>query len=65
MVIDLLIEESGGFVVVDYKSSNAHKEEHIAQVKAYLQAIKATTHQEARGAIFYLLAQEIVMEWID
>jgi len=65
MVIDLLIEESGGFVVVDYKSSNAHKEEHIAQIKAYLQAIKATTHQEARGAIFYLLAQEIVVEWID
>ncbi len=65
MVIDLLVEGLDGFVVVDYKSSNAHKEEHIVQVKAYLQAIKATTHQEAKGAIFYLLAKEIVVEWID
>ncbi|MBN2825983.1 MAG: RecB-like helicase [Campylobacterales bacterium] len=62
MVIDLLIEKNGAFVVVDYKSSSKNKEEHIAQVSRYIEAIHATTGKAAKGYIFYLLSNEIAIE---
>jgi len=59
MIIDLLIEKEDEYIVVDYKSSSKNREEHIAQVGAYIQALKATTQKEAKGFIFYLLSDSI------
>jgi len=62
MIIDLLIEKQGEYIVVDYKSSSKNKEEHIAQVGAYIDAIQATTGKEAKGYILYLLANGTEIE---
>lgn len=64
MIIDLLIEKEDEYIVVDYKSSSKNKEEHIAQVRAYISALKATTNKEAKGFVFYLLADEIKIETV-
>ncbi|MEA2028289.1 MAG: PD-(D/E)XK nuclease family protein, partial [Campylobacterota bacterium] len=64
MIIDLLIENESEYIVVDYKSSSKNQEEHIAQVGAYISAIKATTHKEARGYICYLLVDSVEIQEI-
>ena len=58
--IDLLIkQESGKWIVIDYKSSMAYSEHHLKQVRYYAKAIKEITNDEVDGYICYLLQDSI------
>ncbi|MEN8303485.1 MAG: RecB-like helicase [Campylobacterota bacterium] len=58
--IDLLVKRSdGGWSVIDYKSSFAHSEHHVKQVRYYVHAIKDITGDEVDGYICYLLENGI------
>jgi len=58
--IDLLVKrEDGGWNVVDYKSSLSYSDEHVKQVRYYVNAIKEITKEEdVEGHIVYLLEEE-------
>jgi len=58
--IDLLVkQESGEYIVIDYKSSLLHQEEHKKQVKFYVNAIESITQQSTKGYLCYLLEDSI------
>jgi len=53
--IDLLIKHrDGSFTVIDYKSSQNHAQNHEAQVRNYMEAIREITKQKVSGCIVYL-----------
>ena len=53
--IDLLVEQKEGWVVVDYKSSKSHSEEHFKQVGFYKKAVAEITGGRVEGYLCYLL----------
>jgi ATP-dependent exoDNAse (exonuclease V) beta subunit len=58
--IDLLVKhESGVWNVIDYKSSLSYADEHLKQVRFYVNAIQQITNEEVEGYICYLLKDEI------
>ncbi len=58
--IDLLVKrKEGGWNVIDYKSANNFLEQHIIQVRYYVNAIKEITGEEVDGYICYLLKNDI------
>ncbi|MDR2151788.1 MAG: RecB-like helicase [Helicobacteraceae bacterium] len=56
MRIDLLIDASDGWIVIDYKSGKPN-ESHGDQVRKYLDALKATTGRNGAGYVAYIGAQ--------
>jgi len=58
--IDLLVKsETGGWNVIDYKSSMSYQEHHFKQVHYYVKAIKEITGDEVKGYICYILKDEV------
>jgi exodeoxyribonuclease V beta subunit len=62
-VIDLLVEKSDGWVIIDYKSGREEEEKHRDQIRRYVEAIRSLTADEAKGYLCYLLEDGI--EWIE
>lgn len=61
-VIDLLVEQEKGWVIIDYKSGREEEEKHRDQVERYCEAIRSSTRKEAQGYLCYLLEERV--EWI-
>jgi len=61
-VIDLLVEQEKGWVIIDYKSGREEEEKHKDQVNRYREAIRFSTSKDAQGYLCYLLDERV--EWI-
>jgi len=61
-VIDLLVEQEKGWVIIDYKSGREEEEKHKDQVNRYREAIRFSTSKDAQGYLCYLLEERV--EWI-
>lgn len=61
-VIDLLVEQEKGWVIIDYKSGREEEEKHRDQVERYCEAIRSSTRKEAQGYLCYLLEERV--EWV-
>jgi len=61
-VIDLLVEQETGWVIIDYKSGREEEEKHQDQVNRYREAIRSATSKDAQGYLCYLLEDRV--EWI-
>jgi exodeoxyribonuclease V beta subunit len=58
--LDLVIEQDGKLIVVDYKSSSSLQQSHIKQVKEYKKALQSIYHsKEIEGYICYLRRDEV------
>jgi len=57
--VDLLLEYSDHYLVIDYKSSKKGMLKHQVQVSSYVQAIRSLTGKETRGMILYLQKEGI------
>jgi len=55
--LDLMLIKDDGIVIVDYKSSETAKKEHIAQITRYKDAVKSITGTDPKAYI-YTLADE-------
>ncbi len=56
-IIDLLIKNEDGYVIIDYKTTNEKSIMHTTQVKNYVQAIKdISQNQNVKGYLVYLNA---------
>ena len=53
--IDLLVKREEGYVIIDYKSSQSHQSEHIAQVSGYKEALSQITQENVEAYICYAL----------
>ncbi len=62
--IDLLIEYSDSYLIIDYKSSKKSNLKHKSQVRGYIKAIKSITKKQTDGVIIYLLRDNIEIEKI-
>ena len=60
--LDAMIENSSGYVVIDYKSSKKFSQHHHSQVRNYMYALKSITKREVRGVICYLLEDQIELK---
>ncbi len=59
-IIDLLIEKNGGYVVVDYKTTNEKSYHHNIQVQEYIEALKnIMPNKQLFGIIAYLTKEKI------
>ena len=59
-IIDLLVQNKNGYVVIDYKTTTQKNSAHLAQVKKYVQAIKEITGEEnVQGYLVYLHPQNV------
>ncbi len=63
--IDLLIEYSDRYLVIDYKSSKKSNLKHKSQVRGYVEAIKSITQKPTDGLIIYLLKDKIEIEKVN
>ncbi len=63
--IDLLIEYSDRYLVIDYKSSKKSNLQHKSQVRGYIKAIKSITKKPTDGVIIYLLKDKIEIDKIN
>jgi exodeoxyribonuclease V beta subunit len=61
-VIDLLVEQEKGWIIIDYKSGREEEEKHADQVNRYREAIRSSTGRDAQGYLCYLLEDRV--EWI-
>lgn len=61
-VIDLLVEQENGWVIIDYKSGREEEQKHRDQINRYCEAIQSATAQKAEGYLCYLLRDGV--EWI-
>lgn len=61
-VIDLLVEQENGWVIIDYKSGREEEQKHRDQINRYCEAIWSATAQKAEGYLCYLLRDGV--EWI-
>ncbi len=60
LVLDLLIKKENRWVVIDYKSSESQRGEHIKQVERYKRALQSLdTQQSIEGYLCYVRAAEI------
>jgi len=57
--IDLLVERKEGWIVIDYKSSQSHAEEHFKQVGFYKKAVAGISGDKVEGYLCYLLEDGI------
>ena len=59
-IIDLLIQNGEGYVVVDYKTTNEKSSSHLKQVQNYVQAIKDITNaSNVKGYLVYLHKNDV------
>jgi exodeoxyribonuclease V beta subunit len=59
-IIDLLIQNDKGYVVVDYKTTNEKSSSHLKQVQHYVQAIKDITKESnVKGYLVYLHKNDV------
>jgi len=59
-IIDLLVQNKNGYVVVDYKTTTQKNSSHLTQVKKYVQAIKEITDEKnVQGYLVYLHPQNV------
>lgn len=61
-VIDLLIEQEKGWIVIDYKSGREEEEKHSDQINRYREAIHLSTGKDVEGYLCYLLEEGV--EWV-
>jgi len=61
-VIDLLVEQEEGWVIIDYKSGREEEEKHREQIYRYADAIRAFTGADVQGYVCYLMEERI--EWM-
>lgn len=61
-VIDLLVQNKKGWVVIDYKSGREEGQKHQDQVNRYCEAIRSSTGDTAEGYLCYILEESI--EWV-
>ncbi len=57
--IDLLIEHSDVWVIIDYKSAKSHGPSHKKQVRFYKEAVASLSGKKVRAYICYILSQRI------
>ncbi len=57
--LDLLIEHKDKWIVIDYKSSQSRKSEHVAQVVHYKNAITKIVDKEVHAYLCYVRDEEI------
>jgi exodeoxyribonuclease V beta subunit len=57
--LDLLIKHEDRWVIIDYKSSQAHSESHHHQVNFYKKALSEITGEKVEGYLCYLLEDGI------
>ena len=63
--IDLLVEcEDGSYNIIDYKSSKNNAQEHIKQVRTYIDAVRLITQSDVNGYLCYLLEESVEIEKI-
>ena len=62
--IDLLLEYENSYLVIDYKSSHKFGSKHQKQVSYYVDAIKNITNKDTKGAILYLLKDNIEIMYL-
>lgn len=54
-IIDLLVKNDDGYVVIDYKTTHEKSSSHLSQVQKYVQAIKEITGESnVQGYLIYL-----------
>jgi exodeoxyribonuclease V beta subunit len=59
-IIDLLVENEEGYVIIDYKTTNEKSTTHTRQVRNYIQAIKdISQNQNVKGFVVYLQANRV------
>jgi exodeoxyribonuclease V beta subunit len=59
-IIDLLIQNEDGYIVVDYKTTNEKSSSHLKQVQNYVQAIKDITKENnVKGYLVYLHRNDV------
>ena len=59
-IIDLLVKNEKGYVVVDYKTTNEKSSSHLKQVHNYVQAIKDITGEKnVKGYLVYLHKNDV------
>ncbi len=63
--IDILLEYEDRLLVVDYKSSNKHKDKHREQVGFYTKAITTIMNKPSTAAIIYLSENNTVVEFLN
>jgi len=58
--LDLLIQtDTGGWNIIDYKSSMRYSDKHIKQVISYINAVRLITGEEVNGYLCYLLKEGV------
>jgi len=62
--IDLLLEYTESYRVIDYKSSRKYHTKHQQQVREYCKAINEITAKDTQGVIVYILDDGVEMERI-
>ncbi|MDD2699526.1 MAG: RecB-like helicase [Arcobacteraceae bacterium] len=63
-IIDLLIENGGGYIIIDYKTTQEKHDSHKIQVKNYMKYIKEITTCEVDGYLVYLQNHKTTIEKI-
>ncbi len=63
-VIDLLIKNEDGYVVIDYKTTHEKQDGHKIQVRNYIKYIAQITNCSVSGYLVYLQKNEISLEKI-
>lgn len=59
-IIDLLIERENGYVIIDYKLKEIHKESYYSQVRGYMEYIKKITKKSVEGYLYSLLDKSFI-----
>lgn len=59
-IIDLLIECTNKFIVVDYKTKEINKESYINQVKKYMNFIKKITNKNVEGYLYSIIDSKYI-----
>ncbi len=62
--IDLIVEKEDKVIVIDYKSSQEMRSEHLKQVQHYKKAIQKIYLQEVEAYLCYIRKEEIVLTQI-
>ena len=60
--IDLWVEHATHNIIIDYKSAKSGEAQYREQVACYMEAMERITGKPAKGAIVYLLKNEIFVE---
>ena len=60
--IDLWVENETHNIIIDYKSTGAREAQYQEQVALYTEAMQRITGKPGKGAIVYLLEEEIIVE---